>query len=142
MHYLKDVPFLDRKGERVNLRGEEQTTVSLIRLVVGGWQPSRDIKESNLTAAQSRIWQKLMDDLDTGSANGYLPLEDDRFALVKHLTVPFMLSPNFGVVSGNTISSLAHYVPQMEDFLGSVSSTKPEVSPNGVPTETKETVSA
>ena len=142
MYYLKDVPFLDRKGEQVKLRGDDQTSVSLIKLVVGGWQPSRDIKESNLTAAQTRIWQKLMDDLDKGPTDGYLALEDDRFALVKHLTVPFMLSPNFGVVSGNSIASLAHYVPQMEDFLGSVSSTKPEVSPNGVPAEAKEQVSA
>ena len=83
-----------------------------------------------------------MDDLDKGPADGYLALEGDRFALVKHLTVPFMLSPNFGVVSGNTIASLAHHVPQMEDFLASVSSTKPEASPNGVPAETKETVPA
>ena len=134
MYYLKDVPFLDRKGEAVKLRGGEQTSVSLVRLIVGGWNPTPSIKESTLTAAQIRTWQKLMDDLDVGSVEGYLALEDERFALVKHLTVPFMLSPNFGIVTGNNVASLAQYVPQMEDFLNSVATTKPE-APNGAAAE-------
>ena len=137
VYYLKDEPFLDRKGEQVVLAEEPQTTGSLITAVIAGWLPLRDVKETNLSPNQIRIWQKLMDDLEKGPVDGYYALEDDRWSLVKHLMIPLMQSATYGIVVSGRIVSIARHVPQMEDVLNAVTNKKPEApapetSPNGV----------
>ena len=134
MYYLKDEPFLDRKDEQVVLGVTPQTVGSLVLAVVGGRQPTRDIKESVLSPSRIRTWQKLLDDLEKGPEDGYYSIEDDRWALLRLLVIPMMQSPNFGVVISNQVRPLAQYVPQMEDVLNAVTTKKPEpaLSPNGV----------
>jgi len=137
VYYLKNEPFLDRKGGQVVFGTEPQTTGSLVLAVMAGWQPTREIRESALTPAQIRTWQKLLDDMEKGPQDGYYALEDDRWTLVKQLIIPMMQSPSFGVVISNRLVPIAQYVPQMEDVLNAVTNKKPEteappVSPDGV----------
>lgn len=132
MQYLQDGPFLDWRGQPLTIGGEPVTVCSLLALLVGGWQPLQGVKETNLTPAQVRTWQRLMADLEKGPEGGYLALEDDRFALARSLALALMAGAS--VTENGVKTSLARHLPQLEDILSAVTSKK---SPNGVPDEVK-----
>ena len=124
MYYLEEQPFLDRKGEQVEIGDQKFTTATMLETVISAWQPDKDNKPSMLSPAQIRVWQKLMGDLEDGPENGYLALEDDRFTLAKSLAPSLMQGIQIRV--GNRMTPLAHYVPQMEDLLAEATQKKPE----------------
>lgn len=112
MKYIKEQPFLDRKGHQALIQSNndnvfEPTLKWVLHLIVDAYIPSKDFK---LSTSEIRKQWKILDILEEEKMLGeYFVFEDEDFALMKKIInyfAPIML-----------LKAIVNNAPVLEDIL-------------------------